>query len=76
VHAGQVVGLCIEHYGEFVVELSNVDFTFGLRRPLAAEIDKRPLLTFQIMPLTNERHAVDSKHILNTNKKPFRQIDW
>jgi hypothetical protein len=42
-----------------VVELSNGDFTSGLRRPLAAEIDKRPLLTSQIMSVTNERYTVD-----------------
>jgi hypothetical protein len=27
-----------------------------VRDPLAAEIDKQPLLTSQIMPITNERY--------------------
>jgi hypothetical protein len=54
-----------------VVELSNGDFTCGLRRPLAAEIDKRPLLTSQKTPITNERSTVDKKHVLNTNRKPW-----
>jgi hypothetical protein len=54
-----------------VVELSNGDFTSGLRRPLAAEIDKRPLLTSQKTPITNERFPVDKKHVLNTNRKPW-----
>jgi hypothetical protein len=46
-----------------VVELSKGDFTSGLRRPLEAEIDKRPLLTFQKTPITNERYTVDKKHV-------------
>jgi hypothetical protein len=54
-----------------VVELSNGDFTYGLRRPLAAEIDKRPLLTSQKTPITSERYTVDKKHVLNTNGKPW-----
>jgi hypothetical protein len=54
-----------------MVELSNDDFTSGLRRPLAAEIDTRPLLTSQIMPITNERYTLDSKHVLNTNREPW-----
>jgi hypothetical protein len=54
-----------------VVELSNGDFTSGLRRPLAAEIDKRPLLTSQKTPITYERYTVDKKHVLNTNRKPW-----
>jgi hypothetical protein len=53
-----------------VVELSNGDFTSGLRRPLAAEIDKRPLLTSQKTPITSERYTVDKKHVLNTTRKP------
>jgi hypothetical protein len=61
-----------------VVELSNGDFTSGLRRPLAAEIDKRPLLTSQKTPITSERYTVDKKHVLNTNRKRKRgrEIDW
>jgi hypothetical protein len=54
-----------------VVELSNGDFTSGLRRPLAAEIDKRPLLTSQKTPIASERYTVDKKHVLNTNRKPW-----
>jgi hypothetical protein len=54
-----------------VVELSNGDFISGLRRPLAAEIDKRPLLTSQKTPVTSERYTVDKKHVLNTNRKPW-----
>jgi hypothetical protein len=54
-----------------MVELSSGDFTSGLRRPLAAEIDKRPLLTFQKTPITSERYTVDKKHVLNTNRKPW-----
>jgi hypothetical protein len=54
-----------------VVELSNDDFTSGLRRPLAAEIDKRPLLTSQKTPITSERYTVDKKHVLNTDEKPW-----
>jgi hypothetical protein len=54
-----------------VVEVSNGDFTSGLRRPLAAEIDKRPLLTSQKTPTTSERYTVDKKHVLNTNRKPW-----
>jgi hypothetical protein len=54
-----------------VVELSIGDVTSGLRRPLAAVIDKRPLLTSQKTPMTSERYTVDSKHILNTNRKPW-----
>jgi hypothetical protein len=46
-----------------VVELSNGDFTSGLRRPVAAEIDKRPLLTSQKTLITTERYTVDKKHV-------------
>jgi hypothetical protein len=42
-----------------------------LRRPLAAEIDERPLLTSQKKPMTSERYTVDKKHVLNTNRKPW-----
>jgi hypothetical protein len=54
-----------------VVELSNGDFTSGLRRPLAPEIDKRPLLTSQKTPITSERYIVDKTHVLNTNRKQW-----
>jgi hypothetical protein len=54
-----------------VVELSNGDFTSGLGRPLAAEIDKRPLLTSQKTPITSERYTIDKKHVLNTSRKPW-----
>jgi hypothetical protein len=54
-----------------VIDLSNGDFTSGLRRPLAAEIDKRPLLTCLVMLINNERYAVDSKHVLNIYRKPW-----
>jgi hypothetical protein len=52
-----------------VIELSNGDFTSGLRRLLAAEIDKRPLLTSQNTHVTCEQYAVDSKKVLDTNRK-------
>jgi hypothetical protein len=54
-----------------VVELSNGDFTSCYRRPIAAEIDKQPLMTSQIMSVTKERYTVDSKHALNTKRKPW-----
>jgi hypothetical protein len=54
-----------------MVEVSNDDFISGLRRPLAAEIDKRPLLTSQKTPITSERYTVDKKDVLNTNSKPW-----
>jgi hypothetical protein len=54
-----------------VVELSNDDFTRGLRRPLAAEIEKRPLLTSQKTLITSERYTVDLKHVLNARRKPW-----
>jgi hypothetical protein len=54
-----------------VVELSNGDFTSGRPRPIAAEIDKRPLLTSQKTPITSERYTVDKKRVLNTNRKPW-----
>jgi hypothetical protein len=63
--------VCIEHKQETVVQLSNGDIISGLRRPLAAEIDKRPLLTSQKTPITSERYTVVSKHVLNTNRKPW-----
>jgi hypothetical protein len=47
-----------------------------LQRPLAADIDKRPLLTSQIMPVTNERYTKDSKHVLNTKMKPWSTNRW
>jgi hypothetical protein len=52
-----------------VFELSNGDFTSGLELPLAAEIDKRPLLTSQKTPIPSDRYTVDKKHVLNTNRK-------
>jgi hypothetical protein len=54
-----------------MVELSNGDVTSGLRHRLAAEIDKRPLLTSQNTHITCERYTIDSKHVLNTNRKPW-----
>jgi hypothetical protein len=54
-----------------VVELSNGDVTSGLRRSLAAEIDKRPLMTAQKSPITSERYTADSANVLNTNRKPW-----
>jgi hypothetical protein len=54
-----------------MIELSTHDVTYDSRRPLAAEIDKRPLLTSQIMPITNEWYTVNSKHELNINRKPW-----
>jgi hypothetical protein len=54
-----------------VVELSNGDETSGSGRLLAAEIDKPPLLTNEKSQMTCERHAIDSKLVLNTNRKPW-----
>jgi hypothetical protein len=51
-----------------MVELSNDDVTSGLRRPLAAEIDKWPSMTSHI---TLERYTVDSKHVLNGKQKQW-----
>jgi hypothetical protein len=50
---------------------SNGDFTSGITRHLAAEIVKPSLLTSQKSPITSERYTVDSKHVLNTNRKPW-----
>jgi hypothetical protein len=41
-----------------MVEPSNGESNSGLRRPLAAEIDKRPSLTAQKSPITSERYTV------------------
>jgi hypothetical protein len=54
-----------------VVALSTGDVTSGLQRSLAAEIDKRPLLTPQKTPIISERYTVDNKHVLNINMKPW-----
>jgi hypothetical protein len=54
-----------------MVKLLNGDVTFDLRRPLAAEIDKPPLLTTQKTHVTCERYTIDAKHVLNTDRKPW-----
>jgi hypothetical protein len=54
-----------------MVALSFDDVTSGLGRPLAAEIDKLPLLTNEKSHITCERYAIDSKLVLNTNRKPW-----
>jgi hypothetical protein len=43
VHVRHVI--CLQHSWETAVKLANCNVTSGLRRPLAAEIDKAPLLT-------------------------------
>jgi hypothetical protein len=53
------------------VKESNDELTSSLTRPLAAEILKRPVLTSQKIPITSERYTVDSKHVLNTDRKPW-----
>jgi hypothetical protein len=62
--------MCIEHKKEAVVELLNGDVASDLRHPLAAEIDKPPLLTSQKTHITCERYTIDAKHVLNTDRKP------
>jgi hypothetical protein len=54
-----------------VVALSTGDVTSGLGRPLAAEIDKPPLLTNEKSHITCERCAIDRKFVLNTDRKPW-----
>jgi hypothetical protein len=54
-----------------MVKLVNGDVTSDLRRPLAAEIDKPPLLTTHKTHITCERYTIDAKHVLNTDGKPW-----
>jgi hypothetical protein len=54
-----------------VVEVSNSHVTSGSRRPLAADIDKPPLLTCEKLPMTGERYAIDSKLVLNSFRKAW-----
>jgi hypothetical protein len=54
-----------------MVELLNGDVTSDLRRPLAAEIDKPPLLTSQKTHITCERYTIDAKYVLNTDRKSW-----
>jgi hypothetical protein len=54
-----------------MVTLSIDDVTSGLGRPLAAELDKPPLLTNGKSHITCERCAIDRKLVLNTNRKPW-----
>jgi hypothetical protein len=54
-----------------VVALSTGDVTSGLVRPLAAEIDKPPLVTNEKSRITCERCAINRKFVLNTNRKPL-----
>jgi hypothetical protein len=61
--------MCIEHQEETVVKLLNGDVISDLRRPLAAEIDKPPLLTSHKTHITCERYTIYAKLILNTDKK-------
>jgi hypothetical protein len=68
VHARQV--MCVEHFWETVIELTTGDVTSGLRRPLEAEMDKRQLLTCQKKQSTYERYTIDSKHEVNSYRKP------
>jgi hypothetical protein len=63
--------MCMEHSKETVVELLNGNVTSGSRRLLAAEIDKPPLLTNEKTQITCERCTIDTKHVLNTNRKPW-----
>jgi hypothetical protein len=61
----------MEHELETVVELSNGDVTFGSRRLLAAGIGKIPLRTNEKTQTTCERYTTDTKHVLDTNRKPW-----
>jgi hypothetical protein len=54
-----------------MVALSTGDVISGLGRPLATEIEKPPLLTNEKSHITCERYAIDSKLVLNTNRKPW-----
>jgi hypothetical protein len=53
------------------VKLLNGDVTSDLRRLLAAEIDKPPLLTTHKTHITCERYTIVAKHVLNTDRKPW-----
>lgn len=57
-----------EHLLEIVVELLNSEVTSGFRRPLAAEIDERVILTTEKMHITCEGYTKDLKHGLNANR--------
>jgi hypothetical protein len=54
-----------------MVNLSVDDVIFRSRTPLAAEIDKPPLVTKEKSHITCERYAIDRKLVLNTNRKPW-----
>jgi hypothetical protein len=52
-----------------MVALSTGDVISGLGRPLATEIEKPPLSTNEKAHIACERYAIDSKLVLNTNRK-------
>jgi hypothetical protein len=54
-----------------MVILSFYDVTSGLRRHLAVEIGKLPILANENSYITRERYAIDSKLVLNINGKPW-----
>jgi hypothetical protein len=54
-----------------VVELSNGNVTSGSGRLLATEIDKLPLLTNEKSNIACEQYAMDSKLVINTDRKPW-----
>jgi hypothetical protein len=54
-----------------MIKLLNGDVTSDVRRPLAAVIDKPPLLSPQKTHITSERCTIDAKHVLNTDMKPW-----
>jgi hypothetical protein len=60
-----------EHKLETMVKLLNGVVTSDLYRPLGVEIDKPPLLTSGKTRITCERYAIDAKHTLNTDRKPW-----
>jgi hypothetical protein len=49
----------------------NSDVTSDLRRPLAVESFKPPLLNSHETHITCERYTIDAKHELNTDRKPW-----
>ena len=47
------------------------DVTFGVCRPIAAEIDIPPLRPIESMPINHKRLKTECISLLNTNRKPW-----
>jgi hypothetical protein len=54
-----------------MITLTFDDATSDLGRPLAADIDKRRLMTNEKSHITSEQYAIDRKLVFNTNRKPL-----